>query len=143
MLEAVQNHTPEAIVVDEIGLPAEVTAVRDIAQRGVQLVTTCHATTISDVIESPVLMKLLGDVHAVILSGKEVAINGSNQRTVVERKGTIPFDCFVEVHRPGVIVVIKDLDTTVDALLRKKNFRVEVRVMKENGSVEVTQCDKY
>jgi stage III sporulation protein SpoIIIAA len=138
MLETVQNHNPETLIIDEIGSAHEVSAARDVAQRGVQLIATVHGTTLSDVSNSPVLVKLLGDIHSVILSGKETEERKSSSKSTRERMGTSCFDVLVEIHKPGCLVVVSDTDTAVDNLLMKRPYEVELRVLKENGTVDVT-----
>ena len=137
MLETVQNHNPETLIIDEIGSAHEVSAARDVSQRGVQLIATVHGTTLSDVTNSPVLVKLLGDIHTVILSGKETEERKCLSKSTRERMGTSCFDVLVEIHKPGCLVVVSDTDVAVDNLLKKRPYDVELRVLKEDGTVEV------
>jgi stage III sporulation protein SpoIIIAA len=136
MLETVQNHNPETLIIDEIGSAHEVSAARDVAQRGVQLIATVHGTTLTDVTNSPVLVKLLGDIHSVILSGKETEERKSASKSTRERMGTSCFDVLVEIHKPGCLVVVSDTDVAVDNLLKKRPYDVEFRVLKGDGTVE-------
>ena len=139
MLETVQNHSPETLVIDEIGSSLEVSASRDISQRGVQLIATCHGSTSRDIVNSPVLTKLLGDTHSVILSGKEMADKQESQRSIRERMGESCFHSIVEIHKPGVIVYIPNAAKCVDAILNRKPYNIEIRVLKDDYSVETTQ----
>ena len=142
MLESVQNHTPEVLVIDEIGHLDEVAAARDVSQRGVQLLASAHGSRMSDILSSPVLVKLLGDVHVVIQSASEIRMRqgknaGTVQKTVRERMGTPAFDVVVEIHRPGSILVVDDIDAAVDQSHEKVPFKGEARVLREDGSVAV------
>jgi stage III sporulation protein SpoIIIAA len=137
MLETVQNHNPETLIIDEIGSSHEVSAARDVAQRGVQLIATVHGTTLSDVTNSPVLVKLLGDIHSVILSGKETEERKSSSKSTRERMGTSCFDVLVEIHKPGCLVVVSDTDIAVDNLLMKRPYEVELRVLNKDGTVDI------
>lgn len=132
LLETVQNHNPETLVIDEIGSSLEVSAVRDVAQRGVQLIATAHGSTLADITKSPVLVKLLGDIHTVILSGKETELRGSASKSTRERMGQSCFDIVAEIHKPGCCVVVRDCSLAVDSLLKRKPYRVEMRVLHEN-----------
>lgn len=138
MLEAVQNHNPETLVIDEIGSSQEVSAVRDVTQRGVQLIATAHGTTLTDVVNSPVLVKLLGDIHSVILTGKETEDRRLASKSTRERMGKSCFDIVVEIHKPGCCVVINNVDDAIDASLKVKPYNVEMRVLGDNGVVDTT-----
>ncbi|KAJ1430844.1 hypothetical protein B484DRAFT_448679 [Ochromonadaceae sp. CCMP2298] len=129
MLEAVQNHTPQAMVIDEIGSAQEVIAARDIKGRGVQLLATVHGTTLSDVCNSLILGKLLGDTHTVVLSAGEVVQRGEARKSVRERKEPCCFDVIVEIHKTGCCVVISDANSCVDRLLNNSPYEAELRVL--------------
>lgn len=86
MLEAVQNHGPDSLVIDEIGTVQEATAVRDISQRGVQLLGTAHGGSIKDIMDSPTLARLVGEIHSVILSGREMERRITNSTEKESRK---------------------------------------------------------
>lgn len=137
MLEAVQNHTPQTVVIDEIGTEEEVDAVRDISSRGIQLVASAHGAGISDILSSPILMKLMGDVHTVILNAEEVREQGRSSRTKQERKAKPSFDVLVEIEKPGCVVVVKTVSQAVDASLEGLPFDAEVRTLKQDEHVEV------
>jgi len=138
MLEAVQNHNPETLVIDEIGSSQEVSAVRDVTQRGVQLIATAHGTTLTDVVNSPVLVKLLGDIHSVILNGKETEDRRLTSKSTRERMGKSCFDIVVEIHKPGCCVVVNNVDDAIDASLKAKPYNVEMRVLGDDHCVNVT-----
>ncbi|KAI9001813.1 hypothetical protein DFJ74DRAFT_714434 [Hyaloraphidium curvatum] len=143
MLEAVSNHTPQALIVDEVQTAEEALAARDIKERGVQLLASCHGGGIGDVLAGPVLGRLLGGSHAVVQSGeepKERGIKGRAEhtpgRTVRERVGEPAFDVVVEIRRQGCVVVIDPARDAVDHLLAGRPFEVEVRRMGSGGEVE-------
>ncbi len=131
-------------MIDEIGSAAEVSAARDVAQRGIQLIASAHGSKIRDILSSPVLMKLLGDVHTVILAASEARTrfgDAPGSKTVNERMGVPAFDVVVEIDKTGsTIVVIGDVSGAVDAGLGGKMIGVEVRSLKDDGSVEVVEC---
>lgn len=131
MLEAVQNHTPEVLVIDEIGTMNEVSAARDISQRGVQLIATAHGTCVSDVTDSPILVKLVGDVHSVILNGRETIERNAASKTARERVGNACFQIVVEIRRPGVIVVLTPTNQIIDSLLNQRPYEAELRVFSD------------
>jgi stage III sporulation protein SpoIIIAA len=142
LLEATQNHTPEVLVIDEIGHLDEVAAARDVSQRGVQLLASAHGSRMSDILSSPVLVKLLGDVHVVIQSHSEIRMRqgknaGNVHKTVRERMGNPAFDIVVEIQRPCSIIVVDDIDTAIDNSLEKLPFKGEARVLREDGTVAV------
>ena len=116
MIEAVENHMPEAIIVDEIGTSAEAAAARTIAERGVQLVATAHGNTLENLVLNPTLSDLVGGVHTVTLSDEE-ARRRHTQKTITERKGPPPFDVVVEMVSRDEVRVHRDTAESVDRLL--------------------------
>jgi hypothetical protein len=132
MIEAVENHMPEVIVIDEIGTEAEAQAARTIAERGVQLIATAHGNTLDNLLMNPTLSDLLGGIHAVTLSDEEARRRGT-QKTVLERKAPPTFDTLVEIRNREEFAVYHDTATVVDAFLRGRSTRPEVRVRKEGG----------
>jgi stage III sporulation protein SpoIIIAA len=117
MIEAVENHMPEVIVVDEIGTMAEAMAARTIAERGVQLIGTAHGTTLENLILNPILSDLVGGVHAVTLGDEEARLRGT-QKTISERKAPPTFDAVVEIASRDEVIVHPDTAKAVDSLLR-------------------------
>src|SRR5438094_10252806 len=97
MIEAVENHMPEVVVIDEIGTEAEALAARTIAERGVQLIATAHGTSLDNLIANPTLADLIGGIQAVTL-GDEEARRRRTQKTVLERKAPPTFDVLIEIH---------------------------------------------
>ncbi len=117
MIEAVENHMPEVIVIDEIGTAAEAAAARTIAERGVQLIGTAHGTTLANLVQNPTLSDLVGGVQTVTLGDEEARLRGT-QKTVSERKAPPTFDAVVELVDRERLVVHEDTAAAVDALLR-------------------------
>ncbi|KDP30489.1 hypothetical protein JCGZ_16168 [Jatropha curcas] len=139
MIEAVENHTPEAIIIDEIGTELEALAASTIAQRGVQLVGTAHGMTIDNIIKNPSLQILVGGIESVTL-GDEEARKRKVQKTILERKGPPTFTCAVEMISRTECRVHHRLDATVDAILSGKTPLFEIRhmVTEEDDSLKST-----
>jgi stage III sporulation protein SpoIIIAA len=127
MIEAVENHMPEVIVIDEIGTEAEAQAARTIAERGVQLIATAHGNSLDNLLMNPTLSDLLGGIHAVTLSDEEARRRGT-QKTVLERKAPPTFDTLVEIRNRDEFSVFHDTTTVVDAFLRGRSVKPEMRV---------------
>jgi stage III sporulation protein SpoIIIAA len=132
MIEAVENHMPEVIVIDEIGTEAESLAARTIAERGVQLIATAHGQTLDNLLMNPTLSDLLGGIHAVTLSDEEARRRGT-QKTVLERKAPPTFDTLVEIRNRDEFSVYHDTASVVDAFLRGRSIRPEGRIRKADG----------
>ncbi|BAT00385.1 protein SEEDLING PLASTID DEVELOPMENT 1 [Oryza sativa Japonica Group] len=128
MIEAVENHMPEVIVIDEIGTELEAMAASTIAQRGVQLVGTAHGVTIESIIKNPCLQVLVGGIESVTL-GDEEAKKRKVQKTILERKGPPTFSCAVEMISKTECRVHHKLEATVDAILAGKPPKFEARKM--------------
>jgi len=139
MIEAVENHMPEVIVIDEIGTEAESLAARTIAERGVQLIATAHGQTLDNLLMNPTLSDLLGGIHAVTLSDEEARRRGT-QKTVLERKAPPTFDTLVEIRNRDEFSVYHDTPSVVDAFLRGRSTRPEVRMRKADGYEVVGQA---
>jgi len=122
MIEAVENHMPEVIIVDEIGTAAEALAARTIAERGVQLIGTAHGTTLESVLMNPTLSDLVGGVQTVILGDEEARMRGT-RKTITERKAAPTFDAVVELAAYDRLIVHVDTAEAVDRLLRGKSPR--------------------
>ncbi len=138
MIEAVENHMPEAIVIDEIGTELEAMAARTIAERGVQLVGTAHGNQIENLIKNPTLSDLVGGIQAVTL-GDEEARRRRTQKTVLERKAPPTFEIAVEMQERQRWVVHESVADTVDDLLRGKQPTPQVRTVGEDNKVTITQ----
>jgi stage III sporulation protein SpoIIIAA len=136
MIEAVENHMPEVIVIDEIGTRAEAQAARTIAERGVQLIATAHGNTLDNLLQNPTLSDLVGGVQAVTLSDEE-ARRRRTQKTVLERKAPPTFDVLIEIQAKEVLAVHRDVAEVVDRLLRGDEPAPEVRRRTAGGEVEI------
>ncbi len=117
MIEAVENHMPEVIVIDEIGTEKETVAARTIAERGVQLIGTAHGNTLENLVMNPTLSDLVGGIQTVTLGDEEARFRGT-QKTITERKGPPTFDVVVEIVALGNLVVHSNTASAVDDLLR-------------------------
>jgi len=119
MIEAVENHMPEVIVIDEIGTAEEATAARTIAERGVQLIGTAHGNTLENLVNNPTLSDLIGGIQTVTLGDEEARHRGT-QKTVTERKATPTFTAVVEIVGRDEVIVHPNTAEAVDRLLRGK-----------------------
>jgi stage III sporulation protein SpoIIIAA len=138
MIEAVENHMPEVIVIDEIGTELEALAARTIAERGVQLVGTAHGNQIENLIKNPTLSDLVGGIQAVTLGDDEARRRGS-QKTVLERKAPPTFEIAVEMMERQRWVVHESVADTVDTLLRGRQANPQTRSVDENGKLAITR----
>ncbi|GMV89125.1 MAG: hypothetical protein AMXMBFR81_20560 [Chthonomonas sp.] len=138
MIEAVENHMPEVIVIDEIGNEMEAQAARTIAERGVQLIGTAHGQTLENLMLNPTLSDLIGGIQAVTLSDDEARRRGT-QKTVLERKAPPTFDVVIELVDFDRLAVHHNVQKTVDLVLRGLTPRPEIRVRNTNGEFEVVQ----
>lgn len=134
MIEAVENHNPEVIVIDEIGRELEATAARTIAERGVQLIGTAHGNTLENLMLNPTLSDLVGGIESVTLSDDEARRRGT-QKTVLERRSPPTFDILVEIQTRDRIAVHEDVAAAVDAMLRGKALAIEIRYRDEKGVI--------
>ncbi len=130
MIEAVENHTPEVIVVDEIGTEAEAQAARTIAERGVMLIATAHGNNLESLIKNPILSDLVGGVSSVTLGDDEAKRRGS-QKTVLEREKQPTFDVVIEIIDRNTLAVYKNTSEAVDYILRGWPIRPEIRKVNE------------
>jgi stage III sporulation protein SpoIIIAA len=138
MIEAVENHMPEVIVIDEIGTAQEALAARTIAERGVQLIATVHGNTLENLMINPTLSDLVGGIQPVTLSDEEARRRGT-QKTVLERKAPPTFDVLIEIQHKDRLNIHKDVAEAVDHMLRGYLARTEVRERSEIGEVSITE----
>jgi hypothetical protein len=132
MIEAVENHMPEVIVIDEIGTELEALAARTIAERGVQLIGTAHGNTLDNLMLNPTLSDLIGGIQTVTL-GDEEARRRRTQKSVLERKAPPTFDVVVEIQERDRVTVHTNVADSVDALLRGDPVAPELRWRDEGG----------
>ena len=138
MIEAVENHMPEVIIVDEIGTEAEAVAARTIAERGVQLIGTAHGNTLDNILMNPTLSDLVGGIQTVILSDEE-AKRRRTQKAVSERKAPPTFDIAIEIRELDTFAIYRNVSNAIDALLRGKTPQPEIRVRTPSGKVEIKE----
>jgi stage III sporulation protein SpoIIIAA len=139
MIEAVENHMPEVIVIDEIGTELEAQAARTIAERGVMLVATAHGNALENLIRNPTLSDLVGGIQSVTL-GDEEARRRRTQKTVLERAAEPTFPMAVEMHSRHRWLVHRDVAGTVDLLLRGHAARPEIRELGADGQLQRRQA---
>ncbi len=136
MIEAVENHMPEVIVIDEIGTELEAQAARTIAERGVQLVGTAHGNTLENLMLNPTLSDLIGGIQSVTLSDEEARRRGP-QKSILERKAPPTFDIVVEIILRDRVAIHPDVAEAVDCQLRGEPCPTEIRWQDENGEVKI------
>ena len=141
MIEAVENHNPEVIVIDEIGRELEAEAARTIAERGVQLVATAHGRTLENLLLNPTLSDLIGGIESVTLSDEEARRRGT-QKTVLERRAPPTFDVLVELQERDRLVVHEDVAAAVDTLLRGFTLQPEIRFRDENDEIHIQKPER-
>jgi stage III sporulation protein SpoIIIAA len=140
MIEAVENHMPEVIVIDEIGTELEALAARTIAERGVQLVGTAHGNSLDNLMMNPTLADLAGGIQSVTLGDDEARRRGT-QKSILERRSPPTFDIVVEIQDWDKVSLHPDVGEAVDALLRGQPPATEVRWLDENGEVNIEKTE--
>lgn len=141
MIEAVENHMPEVIIIDEIGTELEAAASRTIAERGVQLVATAHGNALNNLVMNPTLSDLVGGIQSVTLGDEEARRRGT-QKSILERKAPPTFNVVVEIQSFNRVAVHPNVSDTVDSLLRGDLVMPEVRWVDENGKVHVEKQEQ-
>jgi stage III sporulation protein SpoIIIAA len=136
MIEAVENHNPEVVVIDEIGRELEAVAARTIAERGVQLIGTAHGNTMENLLLNPTLSDLVGGIESVTLSDEEARRRGT-QKTVLERRAAPTFSILIEIQDREQLAVHNDVADSVDAMLRGRPLAPELRSRDEAGKVQI------
>jgi len=136
MIEAVENHMPEVIVIDEMGTELEASAARTIAERGVQLIATAHGNTLDNLMMNPTLCDLVGGIQTVTLSDEEARRRGT-QKSVLERKAPPTFDVVVEIQDWDRVAVHHNVAQAVDAILRGRFIPAEIRQRDEQGEIHI------
>ena len=136
MIEAVENHMPEVIVIDEMGTELEAQAARTIAERGVQLIGTAHGNTLENLIMNPTLSDLIGGIQSVTLGDEEAKRRGT-QKSILERTSSPTFDIVVEIQGWDKVAIHPDVGEAVDAILRGQPLLTEIRWVDETGEVKL------
>jgi stage III sporulation protein SpoIIIAA len=141
MIEAVENHMPQVIIIDEIGRELEAVAARTIAERGVQLVGTAHGNSLENLLMNPTLSDLVGGIESVTLSDEEARRRGT-QKSVLERKAPPTFSVLIEIQERQRMVIHHDVGASVDALLRGRPLVPELRYIDEKGDLHVERVSE-
>ena len=142
MIEAVENHSPEVIIIDEIGREREAAAARTINERGVQLIGTAHGNTLDNLLLNPTLSDLVGGIESVTLSDEEARRRGT-QKTVLERRAPPTFDILIEIQDRQRLAIHRDVATAVDSMLRGRPLGIESRYRDEAGEIQVEQEEEW
>ncbi|MCB0017027.1 MAG: AAA family ATPase [Anaerolineales bacterium] len=140
MIEAVENHNPEVIIIDEIGREQEAAAARTINERGVQLIGTAHGNTLENLLLNPTLSDLVGGIESVTLSDEEARRRGT-QKTVLERRAPPTFDVLIEIQDRERLAIHSEVATAVDAMLRGRSLGVELRYRDANGQIQIERTE--
>ena len=142
MIEAVENHNPEVIIIDEIGREREAAAARTINERGVQLIGTAHGNNIENLLLNPTLSDLVGGIESVTLSDDEARRRGT-QKTVLERRAPPTFDILIEIQDRHRLAIHRDVAVAVDSMLRGRSLDVEIRHRDEDGEIHVEKDESW
>jgi energy-coupling factor transporter ATP-binding protein EcfA2 len=138
MIEAVENHMPEVIIIDEIGTELEAKAARTIAERGVQLIGTAHGNTLENLMINPTLCDLIGGIQTVILGDEEAKRRGT-QKSILERTSPPTFDIVVEIQDWDNVAIHPNVSESVDAILRNLPVATDIRRLNKSGKVTSTR----
>ncbi len=141
MIEAVENHMPEVIIIDEIGTELEALAARTIAERGVQLVGTAHGNYLESLIKNPTLSDLVGGIQCVTLGDDEARRRGT-QKSILERKAPPAFQVAIEIHEKNSWTVHENVSDSVDQLLQGSCVLTQQRLTKKNGQILI-ECKPF
>lgn len=141
MIEAVENHMPEVIIIDEIGTEMDANACRTIAERGVQLVATAHGNALENLVLNPTLSDLVGGVESVTLGDIE-ASRRRTQKTVLERRSPPTFDILVEIQGWNEVSIHADVAQVVDLMLRGHTTTPEIRILDGEGNIRRSRVQR-
>lgn len=137
LIEAVENHMPEVIIIDEIGTETEALSARTIAERGVQLIGTAHGNCIENLIKNPTLMDLIGGIQSVTLSDHEAKIRNT-KKSILERKFSATFNVIIEINDLRSWTIYENVEEAVDLLLKGQVPKVQVRTFMDRWSYNLT-----
>ncbi len=140
MIEAVENHMPEVIVIDEISTELEAMAARTIAERGVMLIGTAHGNQLENLMKNPTLSDLIGGIQSVTLGDDEARRRGS-QKSILERKAPPTFEVAIEMQERQKWTVHDEVANTVDMLLRGRQPNPQVRSVDKNGKTVIAPAN--
>ena len=136
MIEAVENHMPQVIIIDEISTDLEVSAVQTIAEKGVQLISTIHGNCLQNLIKNPSAVDLIGGIESVILSDEE-AKRRKTQKTILERKSNPVFNIVIEINKQNSWTVHEDVKTSIDLILSNSNFKSQIRLFSLTENIQI------
>ena len=136
MIEAVENHMPEVIIIDEIGTELEVLAARTIAEKGVQLIGTTHGNCLENLIKNPPLSDLIGGIQHVTLSDDEAKRRGT-QKSILERKAYPAFEIIIEINHPNIWTIHENVATSADLFLRKDTLICQTRKFQLDEKIQI------
>ena len=138
MIEAVENHMPEVIVIDEIGTELEAQAARTIAERGVQLIGTAHGNNLENLMMNPTLCDLIGGIQTVTLGDEEARRRGT-KKSILERTSLPTFNIVIEIKDWDKVAIHPDVAEAVDAILRGQPIATETRWVDEAGEIKTAR----
>lgn len=136
MIEGVENHMPEVIIIDEIGTELEALAAQTIAERGVQLIGTAHGNFLGSLIKNPVLSDLVGGIQSVTLSDEEARRRGT-QKSIIERKGLPAFQLAIELNERNSWTIHEDVENSIDSLLQGLEPKLQVRKVNNDKNIQI------
>lgn len=136
MIEAIENHMPEVIIIDEIGTELEVLAARTISEKGIQLIGTTHGNNLKNLIKNPSLTNLVGGIQYVILSDEE-AKRRRTQKSILERKALPAFQIAIEINQRRQWIIHQDVEKSIDLILRRKYFFAQTRELEKNRNIYI------
>jgi len=136
MIEAVENHTPEVIIIDEIGTQREAETTQTIAERGVQLIATAHGYFLLNLLKNPTLSQLVGGLEYVTL-GDEEAKKRNSKKTIIERKGLSTFEIIIELKANNFCVIYENSELAIDRILKGRNPRFQVRNYSNKKKIKI------
>lgn len=136
MIEGVENHMPEVIIIDEIGTELEALAAQTIAERGVQLIGTAHGNFLGSLIKNPVLSDLVGGIQSVTLSDEEARRRGT-QKSIIERKGLPAFQLAIELNERNSWTIHENVESSIDSLLQGLEPKLQVRKLNDTKNTQI------
>jgi hypothetical protein len=137
MKEAIENHMPQVIIVDEIGTELEALAARTMAEKGVQFIGTAHGISLESLIKNPVLSDLIGGIQSVTLSDEEARRRGT-QKTVLERKALPTFQIAIELNDKNFWTIHENIEDSIDNLLQGLQPKLQTRLLRNQGSIQIS-----
>lgn len=140
MIEAIENHMPQVIIIDEIGTELEVLAARTIAEKGVQLIGTTHGNCLENLIKNPLLSDLIGGIQHVTLSDEEAKRRGT-QKSILERKAYPAFEIIIEINQANIWIVYENVAISSDVILRKSPLVYQARQFQGDEKIQI-RCEK-